>query len=260
MIYATEPILPVRDIQRSVSFYRERLGFARDWVFGDPPNHAGVSWGRIQVMFTLNPALAERCTGLQQFFRVEDVQSLFATHRERDLDFVYPLENKPWGLAEYAVRDPDGHHLRFAGAELQEKRHDAPVTLPSYYRIDVRTPSVEDFIRLHEAVDWAKPGDAAILPEALRRTTFCVAATDTRTSKTVAMLRVVGDGKAFTFWDVMVDRPHQGKRIGSEMLKLAIAHLRTLAPSGTFVGLFSQKPAFYERLGFTHSGGLHLPL
>jgi GNAT superfamily N-acetyltransferase len=249
----------VRDIMRSVRFYRDQIGFEREWFWGDPPEHAGVAWRRIQVMFSLNPAHAERASGLMQLFRVDDVQGLYTLHRSRSLDIISPLENKPWGLAEYSLRDPDGYVLRFAGSELRAGRA-ATNNMPPHYQIEVSTPTLDDYERLHAAVDWAKPGDAAVLPAALERSTFCVIATDTRINQVVAMLRVVGDGKAFTIWDVMVDKAHQGQCIGTEMMNCAIAHLRTIASPGTFVGLFSQKPAFYERLGFTMGGGLHLPL
>lgn len=257
---ACEPILAVRDIRRTVAHWRDVFGFDCAWMYLDPPVHAGLSLGRAQVQFTLDAAAAERCAGSQLFFRVDDIRAFERQHRERGADFASPLENKPWGMAEYAVRDPDGYVLRFAGNPRHERPADATAELPAHYQIDVRTPSAEDFGRLHDAVGWCRPEDPALLDTALARSAFCVCATDGRSGETVGMLRVVGDGKQFTIWDVMVRPADQGKRVGSELMRTAIAHLRTLAPAGTFVGLFSGKPAFYERLGFQNDGGLHRPL
>jgi GNAT superfamily N-acetyltransferase/uncharacterized glyoxalase superfamily protein PhnB len=257
---ACEPILPVRDVRRTIAYWRDVLGFDRAWMYLDPPVHAGISLGKAQVQFTLDPARAERWAGMELFFRVADPRASEREHRERGATFATPLEDKPWGMAEYSLRDPDGYVLRFAGNPLHVQPADAVGELPSHYRIEVRTPSVDDFGRLHDAVGWCRPEHPALLGEALARSAFCVCATDDRSGETVGMLRVVGDGKQFTIWDVMVRPDDQGKLVGSELMRTAIAHLRTLAPTGTFVGLFSGKPAFYERLGFQNDGGLHRPL
>lgn len=256
---ACEPILPVRDVRRSVAYYRDALGFERAWMYLDPPVHGGIALGRFQLQFTLC-ADHDAAGGAMLMIRVDDVAGFERQHRAAGAEIVAALEDKPWGLAEYVVRDPDGHRLRFAGSPTYQPPAGATRTLPDHYRVEVRTPSPEDFGRLHDAVGWCRPEDPALLTTALERSAFCVCATDVRTGETVGMLRVVGDGKQFTIWDVMVRPADQGRRVGSEMLRLAIAHLRTLAPAGTFVGLFSGKPRFYELHGFRNDGGLHRAL
>lgn len=255
-VIAAEPILAVRDVARAVAFYRDVLGFEREWLYQDPPVHAGISLGRFQIMFTRS----ETPRPSELFFRVDDVRSLEAKHRAAGATIAEPLENKPWGVAEYVIRDPDGHRLRFAGARLFDRDAAAATALPGHYRIDVRTPSVADFARLKRSVGWELGGDEAYLASVLARSTFCVVATDGRSGEAVGMLRVDGHGRQFTIWDVMVRPVDQQRRVGSAMLDAAIAHLRTLAPAGSFVGLFSTKPAFYERVGFQNDGGCHRAL
>ena len=251
-VLAAEPILAVRDVARAIAFYRDVLGFEREWLYQDPPVHAGISFGRFQIMF----ARAELMRPSELFFRVDDVAALEAQHRVAGATVAEPLQNKPWGVAEYAVLDPDGHRLRFAGARQFDRDAAAVAALPAHYRIDVRTPSVDDFARLKRSVGWDLGGDEAHLTSVLARSTFCVVASDARTGEAVGMLRVDGHGRQFTIWDVMVRPADQQRRVGSAMLDAAIAHLRTIATPGSFVGLFSTKPAFYERVGFQNEGGL----
>src|SRR5437588_236689 len=43
----SEAILAVADMAATVRFYRDKLSFTGDWLWGDPPTFGGVSWGRI---------------------------------------------------------------------------------------------------------------------------------------------------------------------------------------------------------------------
>lgn len=44
-----------------------------------------------------------------------DVDGLHAAYVRRGVDIVEPLASQPWGLREFALREPDGHVLRFCG-------------------------------------------------------------------------------------------------------------------------------------------------
>ena len=41
----SEAILAVADMAATVRFYRDKLSFTGDWLWGDPPTFGGVSWG-----------------------------------------------------------------------------------------------------------------------------------------------------------------------------------------------------------------------
>ena len=98
------------------------------------------------------------------------------------------------------------------------------------------------------------------MSEALQRSLFFVVAADSRDGQTVGMVRVCGDGRAYTIWDVIVKPAYQSQKIGSAMMETAMAELRKVGPKGAFVGLFTPKPIFYERLGFARGIGMHMPL
>jgi uncharacterized glyoxalase superfamily protein PhnB len=259
-ITSSEPIFAVADVQRTVRFYCDVLGAGSEWLWGEPPCHAGVRLGKFQLMFSLNRDLAPRCAGAQHFFRVEDVQSWYDQHKSAGATIVQDIENKPWGLREYTVRDPDGYELRFAGPEKYEKPATATDALPAHIVIEKRTPTLIDACALHKSVGW--PEDPERLGPAIERSVFCITARDMRDpdGKSMGMVRVVGDGKSFTMWDVIVHKDFQGQRIGSAMMEMALEELRKIAKPGSFIGLFTMKPGFYERLGFRDGGGMHLPL
>jgi predicted enzyme related to lactoylglutathione lyase/GNAT superfamily N-acetyltransferase len=254
----SEAIFAVSDVRQTVRFYREVLGFESEWLWEDPPTFGGVRWGKAQIMFCLQPDLAEKVVGHQHFLRVDDADALHAKHLAAGAAIVSPIENKPWGGREYTVRDPNGYHLRFMGPAKYERPKTATEALLPHIRIELRVVTLEEFIALHQAVGWIY--QPSILESALQKTHSGATAVDTRDETAVGMLRVCGDGKAFTIWDVIVKPSHQGQKIGSAMIAVALAELRKSAPRGTFVGLFTGKPEFYERLGFCDGHGMHLPL
>jgi uncharacterized glyoxalase superfamily protein PhnB len=259
-ITSSEPIFAVTDIQRTVRFYCDVLGGQNEWLWGEPPCHAGLRLDKFQLMFSLNKVLAARCAGAQHFFRVDDVQSWYDRHKSAGATIVQDLENKPWGLREYTVRDPDGYELRFAGPEKYVRPPTATGELPAHIAIENRSPTLADACALHKSVGW--PEDSERLGSAIERSVFCITARDSRDpdGKSVGMVRVVGDGKIFTIWDVIVHTDYQGQRIGSAMMEMALQELRKIARPGSFIGLFTMKSGFYERVGFKNSGGMHLAL
>ena len=42
-----------------------------------------------------------------------DLDGLFETYRDRGVPVAFAPVSQPWGLREFAVRDPNGHVLRF---------------------------------------------------------------------------------------------------------------------------------------------------
>jgi uncharacterized glyoxalase superfamily protein PhnB/GNAT superfamily N-acetyltransferase len=254
------PILAVTDIRAAVDFYTRVLGFELDWLWGDPPAHGAVRRDSVQIQLGLNAAMAARASGMQYFLFVSDVERWHALHRANNAEIISPIENKPWGLREYTVRDPWGYELRFAGAEKYEKPPDARDSLPSNIRVIERMPPAEEYLALVKLVNWSPNADA--VPAALRGSIYGVVAVDDShrgNPKTVGMLRIVGDGLlVFYVHDVAVMPSHQNQRIGTALVETALKWLRASAPRGAFVGLFTLKPSFYERLGFQTDVGMHL--
>jgi uncharacterized glyoxalase superfamily protein PhnB/GNAT superfamily N-acetyltransferase len=259
-INALSPILAVPDISAAVEFYTRVLGFERDWLWGDPPRHAAVRRDKVQIQFGLNPTMAARVSGMQYFFFVDGVEEFHALHRARGAEICSAIENKPWGLREYTVRDPWGYELRFAGPEKFERPADARSSLPPNIRIVERLPTIEEYAEIVKSVNWGNNLDAA--PAALRGSIYGVVAVDDADPgnlKTVGMLRVIGDGAlAFCIQDVAVMPSHQNQRIGSALIQTTLKWIRMSAPPGAFVCLFTLKPRFYERFDFKTDMGMHL--
>lgn len=109
------PILPSRSIGATVDFYR-RLGFEGE-AHGFDPNYAILRRGTLEVHFFAHPALVPAESSAGCYLRVQDVDKhhrAFATHPlpTQGMPRLTVPEDKPWGLREFALVDPDGNLLR----------------------------------------------------------------------------------------------------------------------------------------------------
>ena len=121
------PNLVVSQVERSIAFYRDVLGFTVQATVPDasPYVFAIVQSGRVEIFlnapdpaFAEYPALEGRSLGgtLTLFIHVDDVRAAHEALKDR-VTIVMPLETKWYGVTEFAFTDPDGYVITFAQQE-----------------------------------------------------------------------------------------------------------------------------------------------
>jgi uncharacterized glyoxalase superfamily protein PhnB len=138
-----EPILAVHDVAETVSYWHNVLGFPDKWTWGEPPNHGGVSWQGVFVQFSLDPKLASVSKGNSIFIRVRNLEALYKFHQNKNVEIVEPLENKPWGMAGYTVREINGYYIIFAAAPISSRKTAESITSESV-KIISRIPTPKE--------------------------------------------------------------------------------------------------------------------
>ena len=113
MFKELRPILGTRDLEKALSFYVERLGFAL--AFRDPSgpsNYAGARRDGVELHFQWQDESEMTTTRLR--FLVEDPDALYAEYRDKQVFHDRTrLADTPWGTREFAFYDPDGNGLTF---------------------------------------------------------------------------------------------------------------------------------------------------
>jgi lactoylglutathione lyase len=118
------PNLVVADVARSLTFYRDLLGFS---VIATVPEEAPYVFTLLQrdgLDLFLNDAAAVRHepgntaahvgkSGVSLYFDVEGIHALLESLKDRGT-IVAPLERKFYGVTEFSVTDPDGYLVTFA--------------------------------------------------------------------------------------------------------------------------------------------------
>lgn len=107
------PILPSRSLINTLSFYK-RLGFEGN-IIGD--GYAILTRGDVELHFFAYAELDPDVSFAGCYIRVREVEGLYRAFASaalpgRGRPRMDALENKPWGMREFAVVDEDGNLLR----------------------------------------------------------------------------------------------------------------------------------------------------
>lgn len=113
MVENTIPILKVLSLARSLDYYRDVLGFKKDWALED---FACVSRDGARLFLCQGD---QGQSGTWVWVGVYDVNRMYEDCVSRGAKLAREIVNNPWAR-EFAVTDPDGHVLRFGG-EVDEE-------------------------------------------------------------------------------------------------------------------------------------------
>jgi uncharacterized glyoxalase superfamily protein PhnB len=120
------PYFPVTDVAAVGSHYESVFGFQCEYSAGDPPEFAVYSRSgcpvmlrRVSAQHSILPNEAQGGTW-DAFFWVTGVDALHVEFREKGADIVYPPTMQPYGMREFAVRDPAGYVLGFGESQSPE--------------------------------------------------------------------------------------------------------------------------------------------
>lgn len=114
------PVLFVRDVTRAATFFKEKLRFRVDFLYGAPPFYGSVSRddARMHLRFVHEPYFAELAQReeslIAAFIEVSNVNALFSEFESRGVAFAQGLVDQAWGGLDFQVRDPDGNRICFA--------------------------------------------------------------------------------------------------------------------------------------------------
>ena len=109
------PILPSRSVSDTLAFFK-RLGFDGK-ICGDGDSYAILTRGTLEIHFFTHHELRPTESWAGCYLRVLDVEKIYraftmAELPQKGIPRLDVLEDKPWGMREFAIVDPDGNLLR----------------------------------------------------------------------------------------------------------------------------------------------------
>jgi uncharacterized glyoxalase superfamily protein PhnB len=114
----------VADIQSSCDFYTSKLGFAVEFICGDPPFYGQVVHdnARLALRLVLEPVFAGDVRKREHLLSAsitvataDEIKQLFLSYQASGVSFLQALKQEPWGAKTFIVSDPDENLILFAG-------------------------------------------------------------------------------------------------------------------------------------------------
>jgi DNA-binding transcriptional MerR regulator/catechol 2,3-dioxygenase-like lactoylglutathione lyase family enzyme len=109
------PRLPVSDLDRSIAYYEEALGFRLAWRRADA-GLAALASGWIEMLLLVpwpeGPPPAQAA-----YVYVEDPDALCAEYLAAGADVIDLVASRPYGMRDFVVADPDGHQFTLGRGE-----------------------------------------------------------------------------------------------------------------------------------------------
>lgn len=124
-VRAVIPQLRTTDLDASIEFYVDRLGFALEFRYGD--FYAGIKAGDHTIHLKLadarDPSIPFVAAGdhLHLYFQVDDVAAEAQRLRATGVQFRHQLADTAWGTREFTIVDDQGHLLCFG--EIPPAQH-----------------------------------------------------------------------------------------------------------------------------------------
>jgi uncharacterized glyoxalase superfamily protein PhnB len=122
MIQRIAPQFFTTDFPATLAYYKDKLGFECVGTWHSPPVYAIAARDQHAIHFRLaepptpNP---DKYTEelLDAYLAIEDADALYAEYAACGVEFMRGLDNTPWNMREFVVKDCDGRLLAF-GADL----------------------------------------------------------------------------------------------------------------------------------------------
>jgi catechol 2,3-dioxygenase-like lactoylglutathione lyase family enzyme len=124
--------LPVSNLAAAVEFYVTKLGFRLGFLWGEPAFFAGITLGDVEI-FLKEDTPAPNAGAV--VFMVGDADALYEFHRANGVEVEEEIDDREYGIRDYAVKDLHGYRLVFGhhsysfGPKIRIERVDVPVRL-----------------------------------------------------------------------------------------------------------------------------------
>jgi len=124
ILSSIEAQLFVANIKSSCDFYTNKLGFAVEFMYGDPPYYGQVvrDNARLNLRLVFEPVFVADVRKREHLLSASitvatanEIKQLFLSYQAAGVSFHQALKKEPWGARTFVVSDPDENLILFAG-------------------------------------------------------------------------------------------------------------------------------------------------
>ncbi len=131
------PILSVKDVEASITFYTTHLNFKQQFAIpgeDGKPNFAFIELDRATIIaLSLDPSVEKRGAGVDLMVYVPDEMSIddvYAQVQKAGIPLVEEIGDRYWGDRTFAINDPDGYRITVSKTVKQMSFEEAMQNMP----------------------------------------------------------------------------------------------------------------------------------
>jgi uncharacterized glyoxalase superfamily protein PhnB len=122
------PHLPVRNLQQTLDYYRDNLGFYEEWTWTNGEGKVidgGIRRDDMRLLFAEDPEFVNVINSYQKnrlplMWFVDNIDEIFSEFQKREIEFADTLKTHAYGLKEFAFVDINGYYIRVAEGADEE--------------------------------------------------------------------------------------------------------------------------------------------
>jgi catechol 2,3-dioxygenase-like lactoylglutathione lyase family enzyme len=108
MVHLSHVHLPVSDLARSLAFYTDQLGLDVGYT-----SDSMAEFPSAGLVLDEEARFRRSDVAVTVGMSVNDVDTVFADFEERGIRAAEPPTDRPWGVRNFYVTDPDGYLIEF---------------------------------------------------------------------------------------------------------------------------------------------------
>ena len=118
----TNPHLPVRNLQQTLDYYRNNLGFYEEWTWKNDEGKVidgGIRRDDMRLLFAEDPEFVTVINGYKKsrlplMWFVDNIDEIYSEFQKREIEFADILRTHAYGMREFAFVDINGYYIRVA--------------------------------------------------------------------------------------------------------------------------------------------------
>jgi uncharacterized glyoxalase superfamily protein PhnB len=119
----SSPHLPVRNLEETIKYYRDNLGFYDEWTKANKDGKitdGGIRRDEMRLLFAEDAAFIETINSYKKsrfplLWFVDNIDEVYSEFKSRNIKLAEMPESRPYGLREFAFVDINGYYIRVAG-------------------------------------------------------------------------------------------------------------------------------------------------
>jgi catechol 2,3-dioxygenase-like lactoylglutathione lyase family enzyme len=113
---ASNTVFHVSDLDKSLDFYTNILGFELDFKFGEPATYAGLSFGDVRIHLSSSYPYKNNTGHGSIYLSFSSVDDIYHQLLKDKVEFYSHIETREYGMRDFAIKDPDGNQIGYGAA------------------------------------------------------------------------------------------------------------------------------------------------